>query len=332
MAVQRKTLRDVAAAANVAVSTASMVLNNKALEGKVRISDQTIRKVRQAARQVGYLSARQLVVGLIVTWFRDATEIPMIHSIIEKLRQGDSCHLAMNLTTKAEPRAEFEELHIADRRGFDAIIMEPSFALLAQLEEEPDLLSNWKNLVFINRHPHRAISSVTINHERCGYLAARHLLELGHRRTAFMEGHYDAVPESYLPTSEKQIVRHRHAGFCAALKAEGLEPVPVQSVADLLAVREQISAVYCAHTRGSTALLNACWHEGVQVPDQLSIIGQDDEFAKEMARPALTTIDVRAGEVGQRAAQMAMDLIEGKNPKSVVLEPRLIKRESVIDI
>lgn len=61
------TLRTIADQAQVSVATVSMVLNNKALSGKVRISDQTIQKVRRIAREMGYLSNRQIVVGLINT-------------------------------------------------------------------------------------------------------------------------------------------------------------------------------------------------------------------------------------------------------------------------
>jgi len=332
MAAQKVTLRDIAERADVAISTVSMVLNNKTMEGRVRISDQTIRKVRQIARKMGYLSARQSVIGLIITWFREATEVPMVHGIIERLREGENCHLAMSLTTKADPKVEFDELHLLDNKGFDGIIMEPSFALLSQLSAQPDLLVSWKNMVFINRYPRAGTPSVSIDHECCGYLATRHLLDHNHRHIAFMEGHYDSVPLSYRPVSETQILRDRFSGYCRALEEEGRDPLSVKGVKELLAVRDGITAVYCAHTRGSTALLSECWHLGVDVPEQLSIIGQDDEFAKEMSRPPLTTVDVRAEEVGKRAASMAMDLIEGGAPESTVLEPRLIERASVADL
>lgn len=121
----------------------------------------------------------------------------------------------------------------------------------------------------------------------------------------------------------------RYQGFNQALAAADLEGILVREVREILVRRDEITAVYCAHTRGSTALLNACWQEGIQVPEQLSIVGQDDEFAKEMARPALTTIDVHAGEVGRRAAQMAMAQIDGYRSQSTILVPTLIERESV---
>jgi LacI family transcriptional regulator len=67
------------------------------------------------------------------------------------------------------------------------------------------------------------------------------------------------------------------------------------------------------------------------MPEQLSIVGQDDESAKATAKPALTTVDVRASEVGARSAKMIQDRIEGRDPASIVLQPTLISRDSVVD-
>lgn len=331
------TLRTIANKADVSVATVSTVLSNKAGAGKVRISDQTIQKVRRIARAMGY--NRQVVIGLITTWFREATEIPIVHSIIEKLREED-IHLAMGLTTHAELNAEFDELDLLDKEGFDGVIMEPSFALLQQIAAQrvsemgaspgdATSLAACKNLVFINRYPIDGIPCITVDHRQCGVIAARHLIDKGHRRIAFLEGHFEAEPASYRPPIEKRVVLDRYQGFVEALAEADLKAVLVRDVQEVLALRSEITAVYCAHTRGSTALLNACWQAGVQIPQQLSIVGQDDEFAKEMARPALTTVDVRAREVGLLAARTVMACIDGEKPKGTVLAPRLIERESV---
>jgi DNA-binding LacI/PurR family transcriptional regulator len=325
------TLRDVASRAQVSVSTVSMVLSNKAQDGNVRISDPTIRKVRQIAQEMGYLARRRQLVGLILTWFRDATETPMIYSIIEKLREIDSLHLAVGPTTRADIKEEFSELEMADRQGFDGVIMEPSFTLLQQLEEQPGLLASCKNLVFINRYPVAGIPCVTIDHRRCGELAARHLLKLGHRHVAFLEGHLLPSPSSYHPVQERQVLEHRLHGFRQALGVHGLDCQVFGGVHELLDQRQNYTAVYCAHTRGATTLVSEGWHRGVDMPEQLSIVGQDDESAKATAKPALTTVDVRASEVGARAAKMIQDRIEGRDPASIVLQPTLISRDSVVD-
>lgn len=296
----------------------------------MRISDETVRKVRQIAQEVGYLSTRQTLVGLVMTHFRDATETPMVQSIIEQLRLKGNCHLAMGLTTKADPKIELEELHFMDQKGFDGAIMEPSFALMHQILEQPHIFDHWKNVVFINRYPFAGKPCITIDHRKCGYVAGKYLVDQGHRRIAFMEGHYDAVPTSYVPDCEKQIVYDRWAGFSEALETCNVRGTLVQGVDDFLAIQKEVTAVYCAHTRGATTLLSTCWRKGVQVPDMLSIVGQDDESAKAVSMPPITTVGVRAKEVGKLAAEMVLDLTRGKQPESVVLEPHLVVRESTL--
>jgi len=65
------------------------------------------------------------------------------------------------------------------------------------------------------------------------------------------------------------------------------------------------------------------------VPQDISIIGIADDREKQVARPRMCTVDIRARDMGFLAAEMVMELIDGKSVESVVLKPRLIKRDSV---
>ena len=317
----RITLRTIADRAGVSVATVSTVLSNKAGSGKVRISDQTIQKVRRTARSAGY--RRQSVIGLIPARLSEANEIPVAQSIIQTLREEHDVHLALGVPTQANPQSELTELALIGGSGFDGAIMEPSFALLRQLADRPDIISSCTNLVFINRYPVDEVPCVTVDHRQCGVIAARHLIDNGHARIAFLADHGDSDPASCCPAIEFEVQHNRYQRFSEALAEL------VHEVEDVLARRGEFTAIYCAHTRGATALLSACWQAGVSVPAALSIVGQDDEFTKEIARPALTTVDVRTPEVGQLAARTIIARIDGEKPKSTVLAPRLIERESV---
>ena len=323
----RITLRTIADRAGVSVATVSTVLSNKAGSSKVRISDQTIQKVRRTARSAGY--RRQVVIGLIPARLSEANEIPVAQSIIQTLREEHDVHLALGVPTQANPQSELIELALIGRSGFDGAIMEPSFALLRQLADRPDIIASCTNLVFINRYPVEEVPCVTVDHRQCGVIAARHLIDNGHARIAFLADHGDSDPASCCPAIECEVQQNRYQGFSEALAEAGRTGELVHEVEDVLARRGEFTAIYCAHTRGSTALLSACWQAGVSVPAALSIVGQDDEFTKEIARPALTTVDVRTPEVGQLAARTIIARIDGEKPKSTVLAPRLIERESV---
>jgi DNA-binding LacI/PurR family transcriptional regulator len=75
-------------------------------------------------------------------------------------------------------------------------------------------------------------------------------------------------------------------------------------------------------------LLGACQDHGIDVPARLSIVGQGNDREKNVVRPRLTTIDTHIQDVGRQAARMALDLIDGKPPESIVVEPELIVQES----
>ena len=179
-------------------------------------------------------------------------------------------------------------------------------------------------LVLMNWVSHSGIPYVTIDHERCGYLATKHLLELGHRQIAFAGVHYPS--ENH--TTDAPILDARFRGYLRAMKEYHRPYISVMWAEDVLDLPERVTAVYCGRAVWATDLLNMCWDRGLRVPDDLSIVGQDDDREKQVVRPPLTTVDVRAEEVGRGAAQIVLGLIEGKKVKSVVLEPGLVVRKS----
>jgi len=88
--------------------------------------------------------------------------------------------------------------------------------------------------------------------------------------------------------------------------------------------------VYCAQTDGAAELLNVCYERGIGVPNDLSIVGQHDTPEKLLLRPHITTVGVRALEMGHRAAEMVLRLIDREKPNSIVLKPELIVRASTL--
>ena len=115
-------LQDVAERAGVSVSTVSLVLNDKAVQGNVRISDRTIQKVIRTALSMGYL--QRGTVGLIVPWLWPSVEIPLIEGITQVFREAHY-NLAMGVTTNRRLEMELEELRAMDNKGFDSIILQP---------------------------------------------------------------------------------------------------------------------------------------------------------------------------------------------------------------
>lgn len=320
MSIRRVRLSDIAEQTGVSVSTVSLVLNDKAAGGNVRISEQTIQKVRRTALSMGYLLRG--TVGLMVPWIWPSVEVPLIDGITQVFKEAHY-NLAMGVTTSRKLEMELEELQGMDNKGFDSVIMQPSYELLHNPELLQQNFRNWKRVIVVNQFPHPEFNYVTIDQEMCGYLATKHLIDKGHRNIVCARGRaLDPV----------HILDAREAGYEKAMIGAGLELLVRRGREIELDIEPNVTAVYCCRYHGAVDLLSRCFDLGLRVPDDLSIVGTADEREKQVSRPTLTTVDIRAKEMGRLVAEKVLDLIDGKSVESVVLKPKLIERNSVKEI
>jgi len=161
--------------------------------------------------------------------------------------------------------------------------------------------------------------------------AVEHLISLGHRRIAFIQG------PAGTPSSTRRLT-----GFRRALERAGL-PVLEELVVPgsytreagrtgierLLAMPEPPTAVFCANDLIALGALEAAQQLGWQVPRDLSIVGFDDIDEAARARPPLTTIRQPPQHLGAVAAELLMERLSGRvEPRHTVLEFSLVVRES----
>jgi LacI family transcriptional regulator len=167
------------------------------------------------------------------------------------------------------------------------------------------------------------------NHEGAR-LAAQHLIELGHRRIAFITGdpaHPDAV--------------ERQQGYRSAIEAAGLRFDPalvlegnftehsgLQAVERLFDSRTRFSAVLAANDQMAFGAALGLHRRGRRVPDDVSLVGFDDVAGSLYMVPSLTTVHNPIQEIGQLAARAMLGLLAGERPVIEVPAPRLIVRES----
>ena len=138
--------------------------------------------------------------------------------------------------------------------------------------------------------------------------------------------------------------RERFQGFKDGLEAAGLPFDPdlvipgdytvasgVTAGQNLLARSSRPSAVFCTSDEMAIGLMRTLFSAGLRVPDDISVAGFDDiEFAA-VAEPALTTIHQPRRELGQAAATVLIDLLQGRpTPKRIRLDTELVIRDSVV--
>ncbi len=174
------------------------------------------------------------------------------------------------------------------------------------------------------------LASLNFDNFEGGRLATQHLIELGHRRIAFIAGdpeHPDAV--------------ERLHGYRAALEAAGIrfgremvisggfsEASGLDAVDRLLATGQEFSAIFAANDQMAFGAALGLQRHGLRVPDDVSLVGFDDLPASLYAHPPLTTIHQPAYELGRLAASAVLQLLAGNQPVVEMPAPLLMVRES----
>lgn len=197
-------------------------------------------------------------------------------------------------------------------------------------------------LVFVDQQPEPGYTSVNIDDRAASVAAARHLVELGHRRIALLTlGSAGAEPGP----SDFMVARQRLRGWLDVLGPAGIEPVLLrptvktqedgaEAVRGLLAGPDRPTAVLCFSDALAAGVVRAAEDAGLRVPEDLSVVGYDDTPLARRLRPALTTVHQDAAEKGRiAAAELAAAVARhraGEPPevRRIVLPTELIVRDS----
>jgi LacI family transcriptional regulator len=179
----------------------------------------------------------------------------------------------------------------------------------------------------------RSASLVTVDNEEGGGLAARHLVDLGHTELGVVTG------PSGLPTARERLKgfaeaagerkpHRRRIRYAEAYTLEGGRA----AASDLLEREPGVTALFCANDLIALGAVDAARELGRAVPRDLSIVGFDDIFVSALVSPALTTIRQPLARLGKEAAELAIDLIEGRaaGPERRTLPVELVVRDSTV--
>ncbi len=328
-------VKEVAARAGVSLGTVSNVLNRPD-----RVSARTRERVEQAMAELGFVrneSARLLRAGRSRTLayvMLDATN-PFFTDVAQGIENAADEHdlslfICNSDNSAARERTYLTRLQEQRVQGVLVTPVDPDEPLLDEMARLGTPVVIVDRVRDVGSH-----CSVAVDDVLGGRLAVEHLLDLGHRRVAFVGG----------PERIGQ-VRDRRSGATAALTDAGREPgdlveVPTDalSVAEGRRAGERIAgmpaatrptAAFCANDLLALGLLQTCVSLGLRVPEDLAIVGYDDiEFAAAAAVP-LTSVRQPRGQLGRRAFELLLD--EASNPEhrheQVLFTPELVARAS----
>ncbi|MFY4773652.1 LacI family DNA-binding transcriptional regulator [Metabacillus sp. RGM 3146] len=335
------TIRDVAKHAGVSPASVSYAVN-----GKKKVSAETKQKILKAIQELNYRpdftavslsSKKSKLIGIMKIWNEDSL-LPVLQSnpyyneFISGIESVTRTHGYDILLTGIENAEESEEW--VHKRNLDGLVLMGSFPSvvqnLAETADIPIVLVDYYEGVSGNFH------TMNIADEEGGYLATKHLLELGHT----------CIAMALTNISKSPVDHQRFLGYKRALKEFGVpfrESLVFDSVSnffqssleagnDILRSKQNITAVFSTSDTLSLGIMRTLSSNGMKIPEDFSIVGFDDLSVSQYLTPSLSTVRQDIFKKGQLTATMIFKAMEQGNsePLKETLPVELIIRESSV--
>lgn len=318
----------VARQAGVSTATVSHVINKTHY-----VTDETRDKVLRAIQELNFrpnLVARNLrrqssdVIGLIISDVTNAFFTSVIRGVEDVAHQNHYTVVLCN--TDEDPEKERYYVEVMLQRQVVGLIMAPTTGNHEYLQ---DLMNRGLRVVLLDRKAAGLDApAVVLDNQRAAYEATAHLIELGHRRIGVVAG------LAGLTTTQGRV-----AGYRQALAAAGIPEDPElivtgdsrlegggRAVSRLMEQPKRPTAVFVTNGLMTIGVMRALHEQGLNVPQDVALVGFDDFPWADAFHPRLTTVAQPTYELGAEAARLLLD--PAAPADDVVLPPRLIVRES----
>ncbi|WP_154173760.1 substrate-binding domain-containing protein [Vibrio metoecus] len=331
------TMKDIARLAGVSTSTVSHVINKSRF-----VSDEIAERVNNAAQQLNYAPSalarslkmnRTKTIGMLVT----TSTNPFFGEVVKGVER--SCyHQGYNLilcNTEGDNQRMKASINTLLQKRVDGLLLMCSTLEGERLDvfdrypDIPVVVMDWGPILF-------ASDKIQDNSLQGGYMAAKHLIECGHREIGCITG---------------PLIRHqaqmRYEGYKRALAEAGIAINPdwivesdfeceggYQAFEKLYERGKLPSALFVCNDMMAMGVIQAANQRGLRIPDALSLIGYDDVHIAKFMTPALTTIHQPKYRLGKAAVDTLLYRLENPDTTAQVvqLEPTLVVRSSVCSL
>ena len=337
--VHKPTSIDIAFHAGVSQSTVS-----RALSGSPLVSEETREKVLAVAKELNYKvdkSASNLrskstkTIALLL--FEDKTSddsninpffLSMLGSITRATASRGYDLLVSFQQLSDNWFSDYEEAHRADGMillGYgDYLSIKDNLAILQEAGAHFIL---WGPV-----EKEQSGASIGCDNFWGGYIATRHLIEKGCKRIAFLGSATESEPEFL----------ERYQGFQKALSeaeliesgqadSDSTEVGGLNAAEQVLASGAELDGIFCASDLIAIGAIRALTSKGLNVPQNVRVVGFDDIATAAYMSPSLTTVRQSTSEAGEKLVNNLLKIISGEQVQSELMKPMLIVRESCGD-
>lgn len=333
------TIHDIAKIANVSSATVSRVLSNS----DYPVSKALREKIQRIAKEENYipnLLGKQLktnssmTLGVIIPSISNPFYSSVMLGIEEAARKKNFHVILCN--SLQNPELEDEYLKTIVEKQVKGLI-------ISSISKDKKLLKSFiktgLNVVAMDQKiDEENLCQIEFDYRKGGYLATKHLIAKGHRRIGYVtslldrpsrrsifQGYSDAMSESGLEArfeeAESEEVYKGIYEFDSGKKLTG----------NLLSGPNPPTAIFACNDIMAFGVINELTLRGIQVPDDISVMGFDGIDFGQMIHPPLTTIKQPDYEMGKLACTMLLEMMGGDSSDSlnIMLQPKLVERESV---
>lgn len=327
-------LKDIAERASVSVMTVSKVLRDAK-----DISAETKLRVRKLAEEMGYVpdalaqsmrSGTTKLMGLIIPSVANPVFARVILAIEEKAHEaGYDLLIAHSLNN---PEREEAAIRRMLARRVDGLFIAPAYRFVSKSPAWEELRKRAIPTVVLGQPAEfcKGFAHVETDDFFASQIATRHLLELGHKKIAFLKG-----PQA------SPVAQERFDGYVKAMREEGLEPddhwifsagqtIEEGSTAALQIMNErpEITALIAFNDLVAIGAASTLLQQGVKIPEDLSVVGFGNILISEYFRVPLTTIRQPKLRLGITAFSQLVRIMRGEKAESVRLAAEIVVRDS----
>lgn len=325
----RVTLRDVARQAGVDVSTVSRVLRQTP---DATVGEATRERILESASSLGYrpnLMARSLrtartnCLGIVVPQLDNPVFQQLILAVEETAARHGQTTVIYHMDDQHRPAQTIADLAAANQ--VDGLIIATRMIADGELGPLKDLACPY---VVINESPGTDLT-VSFDYTEAAWLATDHLLTLGHRRIALLNGPRGRLnAERRLTGFNKACDDHAIPDECRYVVEAGFGFKRGRAaMGELLASPDRPTAIVAATLPVGIGALAAAQNAGIIVPADLSLVAMHDALLAEMVSPHLTTVRFPVAEMGEATVNSLLEILNGSKPAL----PLQLKPEGIIE-
>jgi LacI family transcriptional regulator len=270
---------------------------------------------------------RTFTIGLIVYNIASPFTPVLIRGIQEYLKQHD--YFSIIISTDWDPELESEAVHQLISRSIDGVIFVESWRDEANITLD---LAN-KPYVFVYRLFNGSYANSVLVDDRHGaHLAVEHLIKLGHRRIAYINGPRDWNSSIDRLAGYRDVLAKYGIPYDPSLVAEGNWEVQSSypGVKKFLTMPDRPTAIFAANDFMALGAIYTIQDAGLSVPEDIAVVGYDDRDIASFSKPTITTVRPPSFEMGKQAAKLMLDRLENQVEieDPILIQGELIIRES----